>query len=264
MNTSRERMERIISEYLESTFVFNTVVDITENSCYGLRESRQEIGDFTLDELRLRASKIVHPLFANRLQNELDIENLSNAYDNMRLIRFDILMKDSLDGEYHWYRVRLTPIADGSGHKIFFFNALPCDNMMERTERSRTEVFNETVLKQLLYNHILVYVIDLSNDMSRLVYSTNKQDYKEYANRFANHKEMMNDLLSNYVSEDFLASVSKYNDYEYIRSQLETKERLVLIFRDKKNQAFEINVTKYPEYSDTDYPMVIFAIKEIS
>lgn len=261
MGANRERMERIVSEYLETTFAFNVVIDLTEDTCYGLRDNT-EFDDMKVSDLKDIALKSVHPLFANRLGNELTMESLLNAHESMRLIRFDMLMKSRLDNEYHWYRVRLTPISEGSGHKVFYFNALPIDDIMRKNELDKTQAFNETVLKQLLHDHILVYVIDLDNEMSKLVYSTDKEDYDNYANKFESHKAMLIDLIENYVSDDFTASVERFTDYSYIRAQLETKDRIVLIFRDKKNKAFEINVTKYSEYAD-DYPLIIFAIKEI-
>ncbi len=257
----RNRMERIVSEYLETTFAFNVVIDLTEDACYGLRDN-SDFEDMKVQELVDITLKSVHPLFASRIKNELSLKNLSDAHESMRLIRFDVLMISRLDNEYHWYRVRLTPISEGSGHKVFYFNALPIDEIMKKNELDKTQAFNETVLKQLLHDHILVYVIDLDNEMSKLVYSTGKSEYDNYASQFESHKEMMRDLIDNYVSEDFVQSVEKFIDYKYIRTQFETKDRIVLIFRDKKNKAFELNVTKYSEYAK-DYPLVIFAIKEI-
>ena len=259
-----ERIERIVSSYLATTFAFNVIIDLTDNTCIGLRQNRLEMDPMTFEDVQRQAISTAHPLFIGRLRREMDVQNLKQAYDSMRTIRFEALMKYAVDNEYHWYRVRFTPIADGTGHMIFLFNALPIDDDVRAKAETQTQTFNRTVLRQLLYNYLLVYVIDLSNGMSRLVYSNEGDEYDDYAKGFDEHKDMMEDLMKNYISDDFYSSFKKMYDYDYIKEQLKNKDRLVLIFRDKKNIAYEINITKYPQYDDEEYPIVIFALKTIS
>ena len=263
MSFDVRRIEKVISTVICSTFHFNTIIDIDENVCVTFT-SKEDIRERTFDEFLSIARKMTHPLFRNKLESDLNIDNLKQAYDDRRTIRVEALIKGSEgDEEYHWNRLRLIPIDDGSGHTVFFLNFLLIDDDVRKSEENRSEVFNKAVLEQLIYNYILVYVIDLSNGMSRLVYSNDGDEYDTYARQFKSHLEMMNDVCTNYVSEDFQVSFTRFMDYSYIKNQLEEKERLVLIFRDKNGTAFEMTVSKYPEYAE-DYPIVIFALKELS
>ncbi len=263
MKMDRERVERIISKYLGGIFFFNTIIDVNDDYCitfYGEEKSVER----TFAEFLTAARELLHPLFLNRFESEVTVENLKTCYREDRSLRAEFLMLNKEDGQYHWFRARLIPIDDGTGHEVFFLNALPVDDVVKRNEETRSEMFNKAVIDRLLYNYILVYVIDLSNGMSRLVYSTEGDNYDVYAKTFKSHLDMMKDLKSTYVSDDFILPFERFMDYDYIKKQLDSdKDRLVLIFRDKNGTAFEMLVSKYPEYAD-DYPLVIFSLKELS
>lgn len=263
MKMDKARIEKIISQYLGGIFLYNTIIDATDNYCITFVGEEKTV-ERTFDEFLAKAREIVHPLFLNRFENEMTLENLRRDYAEGRSLRVEVLLINSDDGLYHWYRVRVIPIDDGSGHMTFFCNALPIDDDVKKSEETRSDMFNKAVIDRLLYNYILVYVIDLSNGMSRLVYSTEGDEYDLYARRFKTHLDMMKDLRENYVSEDFKLPFDRFLDYGHIKKQLDSdKDRLVLIFRDKNGTAFEMLVSKYPEYAD-DYPLIIFSLKELS
>ncbi len=263
MKMNRERVEKIISKYLGGIFFFNTIIDVNDDYCitfYGEEKSAER----TFAEFLTEARELVHPLFLNRFESEMNLDNLKACYRESRILRAELLIQNGEDGQYHWYRGRLVPIDDGTGHMVFFLNAIIVDDDVRRNEENRSEMFNKAVIDRLLYNYILVYVIDLSNGMSRLVYSTEGDEYDVYAKAFKSHLDMMKDLKNTYVSDDFLTPFERFMDYGYIKKQLDSdKDRLVLIFRDKNGTAFEMLVSKYPEYAD-DYPLVIFSLKELS
>ena len=263
MKMDRARVENIISKYLGSIFFFNTIIDVNDDYCitfYGEEKSVER----TFAEFLAKARELVHPLFLNRFESEVTVENLKTCYREGRSIRAEVLMQNGEDGQYHWFRARIIPVDDGTGHMVFFLNALLVDDVVKKNEENRSEMFNKAVIDRLLYNYILVYVIDLSNGMSRLVYSTEGDDYDIYAKAFKSHLDMMKDLNDTYVSEDFILPFERFMDYDYIKKQLDSdKDRLVLIFRDKNGTAFEMLVSKYPEYEE-DYPLVIFSLKELS
>ena len=259
----RERVERIISLYLGNTFSYNTIIDVSDDYCITFTGEDKYI-ERTYEEYIKMARELIHPLFLSKFEAEMSPDNLRRIYREKRILRAELLMTDINDSQYHWYRIRIMPVDDGTENMTLFFNALLVDDYVKKTEENRSEMFNKSVIDRLLYNYILVYVIDLSNGMSRLVYSTEGDDYDLYAKRFDTHLEMMQDLFENYLSEDFKVQFKKFMDYEKIKKTLDSdKERMVLIFRDKNGTAFEMVIAKYPEYAD-DYPLVIFSLKELS
>lgn len=263
MSFDVRRIEKVISTVICSTFHYNTIIDLDDNVCVTFT-SKEDIKERSFNDFLEIARQMTHPLFRNKLESDLDINNLKQAFADRRTVRVEALIKGpDGDEEYHWNKLRLIPIDDDSGHIVFFLNFLLIDDDIKKSEQNRSEVFNKAIIEQLIYNYILVYVIDLSNGMSRLVYSNGGDDYDVYARQFKSHLEMMNDVCTNYVSEDFQVSFTRFMDYDYIKKQLDEKERLVLIFRDRNGTAFEMTVSKYPEYAD-DYPIVIFALKELS
>lgn len=262
MKLDPKRIKTIVSSYIGQTFFYNTIIDVTDDYCVTFADS-ERIVERTLSEFVDVAKSLTHPLFKSKLESDFSKENLERAFEDRRTIRVEALIKDYSDkGEYHWYRLRLVPIYDDSHNIIFFFNMLRGDDDIKKTENNRSEIFNKAVIEQLIYNYILVYVIDLSNGMSRLVYSNEGDDYDTYARQFESHLDMMRDACDKFISEDFKTSFTRFMDYEYIKEQLKEKDRLVLIFRDKNGTAFEMTFSKYPEYAD-DYPIVVFALKEL-
>ncbi len=260
----KKRIETIVATFVSTQFLYNTIIDIDDNYCITYNGKGVGYIERTFDEFVEIADTLMHPLFKNKLKNELTTQYLKTAFDNNQTLRVEALMMGFDDHQYHWFRIRLVPIDDGSGHTVFFFNVFLVDDDVKKTEENRAEVFNKAVMEQLVYNYILVYVIDLSNSMSRLVYSNTGDDYDVYAKQFGSHLEMMNDVCTNYISEDFQVPFTRFMDYANIKKQLdEGKDRMVLIFRDKKGTAFEMTVSKYPEYAD-DYPLVVFSLKELN
>lgn len=260
----QKRIENIISTFVNTQFLYNTIIDIDDNYCFTLTNHGAGYVERTFDEFIQIADQLMHPLFKNKLANELNSTYLREAYNRRQTLRVEALMQGFDDHQFHWFRIRLVPIKDETGHVVFFFNVLLIDDDIRKTEENRAEIFNKAVMEQLVYNYILVYVIDLSNSMSRLVYSNTGDEYDVYAKQFDSHLEMMNDVCENFISEDFQATFAKYMDYEGIKAQLdEGKDRMVTIFRDKRGTAFEMTVSKYPEYAD-DYPLVVFSLKELN
>ena len=261
---SKERIETIVATFVSTQFLYNTIIDLDDNYCITYNGKGVGYIERTFDEFVDIADELMHPLFKGKLKNELTRPYLKTAFDNKQTLRVEALMMGFDDHQFHWFRIRLVPIDDGSGHTVFFFNVLLIDDDIRKSEENRAEVFNKAVLEQLIYNYILVYVIDLSNSMSRLVYSNTGDDYDVYARQFSSHLEMMNDVCENFISEDFQASFARFMDYAGIKEQLdEGKDRMVLIFRDKRGTAFEMTVSKYPEYAP-DYPLVVFSLKELN
>lgn len=260
----KKRIESIISTFVNTQFLYNTIIDVDDNYCFTLTNYGAGHVERTFDEFIQIADQLMHPLFKNKLTNELNKSYLKEAYACHQTLRVEALMQGFEDHQFHWFRIRLVPIEDGTGHTVFFFNVMLIDDDVKKTEENRAEIFNKAVMEQLVYNYILVYVIDLSNSMSRLVYSNTGDEYDVYAKQFDSHLEMMNDVCENFISEDFQATFAKYMDYEGIKAQLdEGKDRMVTIFRDKRGTAFEMTVSKYPEYTD-DYPLVVFSLKELN
>ena len=263
MKMDHGRMQKIVSAYLDRTFSYNTIIDADEDCCITIH-GEEDYTERTISEFVGEAKKLIHPLFKGRFETELSMDNLRRIYAENRTIRVETLMLGYYDREYHWYRVRIMPVDDGSGHVVFFANALLVDDDIRKTEETRKEMFNKAVIDRLLYNYILVYVIDLSNGMSKLVYSTEGDNYDLYAKSFDSHLDMMNDVYENYLSEDFKVQFKKFMNYEKVKKTLDAdKDRMVLIFRDKNGTAFEMVMAKYPDYEE-DYPLVIFSLKELS
>lgn len=256
------RVEKIVSSFIDKSFFYNTIIDLTDDYCITFASADRFV-ERTFSEFVDVARSLTHPLFKNKLETDLNIENLKLAYKNRRTIRVEVLIQDFHEkAEYHWNRLRLIPIDDGTGHVVFFLNLLRVDDDIRRFENNRAELFNKAVIEQLISNYLLIYVIDLSNGMSRLVFSNEGNSYNEYAKGFDSHYDMMMDSCEQYVADDFKVSFARFADYKYVSEQLKEKERLVLVLRDKAGRAYEMTISKFPEYSD-DYPVVIFSLKEI-
>ena len=121
-----------------------------------------------------------------------------------------------------------------------------------------------SVLKQLIHDQILIYIINLENEMSKLVHSRENDEFDRYANKFKDHREMMIHLCDNYIAEDFKKDFARYSDYEYIEKQFASgRDRIVYVFRDVSGRAFELNISKYNDYCET-YKFVVFSIRELS
>lgn len=260
----KSRIDTIIATFVSTQFLYNTIIDLDDDYCITFNGKGIGYIERTFDEFFSVADQLMHPLFKGKLTNEFTQQQLKTAFANKKTLRVEALMMGFDDHQYHWFKICLAPIDDGSNHTVFFFNVLLIDNDIARIEKNRTEMFNKTVMEQLIYNYILVYIIDLSNGMSKQVYSNIGDEYDVYAKQFNSHLEMMNDICTNYITEDFQVPFTRFMDYAGIKKQLdEGKDRIVLVFRDKNGTAFEMTVSKYPEYAD-DYPLVVFSLKELN
>ncbi|NLL63708.1 MAG: hypothetical protein GX241_05675 [Ruminococcaceae bacterium] len=263
-----EEMSKKFSKHLLNTFSVSFLLDLTENKCAVLfNREGQPVWEvlYTVDEaLEIIADTVIHPLFKQRFLDETSKENLMAAAKENRGISFEALCLDKKDNEYHWFVLRLTPCGNYPDEILFTYNALNSDLKVKNREKKRTELFNQTVLNQLISDFILVYVIDLSNEMSRLVLSEPGEEYDIYARRFKDHKEMMTHLYENFIIDDFKRDFFKLMDYDYLKKHFDSgKDRIVYIFRDNRAITFELNIIKYADYAE-DYPLIIFGIKKLS
>lgn len=267
-NTDNEQINEVVLRYLKRNFLFTAIVNYDDDNCYPVSVNDKALkplkSDISIKQLLERSKKIVHPLFVQRFEEIFSPEVLERAYADDKLLTQELMLKNGTDKQYQWYMIRLTPVKTEDHKRIFFYTCILTDSMIKQREKEKDESFNMSVLKQLIYDQVLVYVIDLDNGMSKLVHSRENDEFDTYANKFKDHKDMMDHLRENFVSDDFKKDFARYSDYEYIEKQFAAgKDRLVYVFRDISGRAFELNASKYHDYSET-YKLIIFSIKELS
>lgn len=260
--------EKLVYNFLDKNHIFTSIINVTKNKYMIIQYDEKLIPSFpeelSFDDTIKNASSFVHPLFVKSYIENLSREKLVSASKRDESIKLEILHFFKADNKYHWVTVQVTPVTDGSEDVICIYTLIPTDNEVKSREMHRAEFFNRTVIDQLIYNYVLVYIIELNNGMSRLVHSRTGDEYDVYAERFTDHIGMMTDLLQQFISEEYKEGFSKFTDYNYIKQQLSCeKDRITYFFKDVSNRTFELMVTKYPEYSE-DYPLVIFGIKELT
>ncbi len=263
-----EQLKEIILHYLKRNFLFTVIVNCDDDACYPVSINEKALkpteGEITINRLVESSANVVHPLFFQRFKDLFSPKVMEKAYDEDRLLTQELLIKNGISKNYQWYMIRLTPIHTDENKRIFFYTCILTDSIMKQKEKEKDESFNMSVLKQLIYDQILVYVIDLDNGMSKLVRSRKDDEFDIYARQFKSHLEMMNHLYDNFIQADFKKDFSRYLDYGYIEKQFKSeKNRLIYVFRDVSGRAFELNISKYHEYSET-YKLIIFSIKELS
>lgn len=263
-----EQMKEVILRYLKRNFLFTAIVNYDDDICCPVSVNDKALqpleSGITVERLMEKSARIVHPLFLQRFKEIFSREVTEKAYKENELLTQELLLKDGVSQQYQWYMIRLTPVHTKENKRIFFYTCILTDSMMKQREKEKDESFNISVLKQLIYDQILVYVIDLENGMSKLVHSRENDEFDRYAKQFKSHLEMMKHLCDNFIQEDFKKDFLRYSDYEYIEKQFENgKNRLIYVFRDVSGRAFELNISKYHDYSET-YKLIIFSIKELS
>lgn len=268
LQTNNEQVNEVIMHYLKRNFLFTAIVDYEDDFCYpvSVNDSVPEEleSGITVKRLIENSANIVHPLFFQRFKELFSPEITKKAYKDNELLTQELLLKNAENNKYEWYMIRLTPIHNKEHKLIFFYTCIITDSIMKQREHEKNESFNMSVLKQLIHDQILVYVIDLENGMSKLVHSRENDEFDRYANKFKNHQDMMIHLCDNYIAEDFKKDFARYSDYEYIEKQFAGgKERLVYVFRDVSGRAFELTASKNSDYSET-YKLIIFSIRELS
>ncbi len=265
-----ERTDEIILHYLKRNFLFTAIINYEDDICYPVSvDDRLPVSDdiengITIKRLIEDSTNIVHPLFFQRFKEFLSPEVTGKAYEEKQLLTQELLLKNKGDNKYQWHMLRLTPIHNEENKRVFFYTCLLTDTIMKRREYEKDECFNMSVLKQLIHDQILIYIINLENEMSKLVHSRENDEFDRYANKFKDHREMMIHLCDNYIAEDFKKDFARYSDYEYIEKQFASgRDRIVYVFRDVSGRAFELNISKYNDYSET-YKFVVFSIRELS
>ncbi|MDO5448858.1 MAG: hypothetical protein Q4F70_04555, partial [Clostridia bacterium] len=152
----QKRIENLMFSFVSSQFLYNTIIDLDDDCCYTLINRDPGYIERTFDEFVEIADTIMHPLFKNKLKNELKRPYLEAAYARGQTLRVEALMQGFEDHQFHWFRIRLVPLKDETGHVVFFFNVLLIDDDVRKTEENRAEIFNKAVMEQLVYNYILV------------------------------------------------------------------------------------------------------------
>lgn len=266
-NFSEKDILSILASFLEKTYAFLSVLDVTAGECVVIYDNTNPESErkktIALGEIAEISETFVHPLFIQRFIDEINEANLNKAYQDNKTLEFEMLLLKKLDNKYHWYNLSLSPIKNEIGHAIFIYGIRPADSEVKEREENRSRQFNDIVLQQLIDNYILVYIVDLSSSMSKLVLSRYQDEFDVYANMFTNHKAMMEHLNENYIDPDFKKDFARYYNYEYIKDQLDSgKKRLLFVFKDISSRTFEISISKYPEYR-SDYRLAIFSIREL-
>lgn len=257
---------QLMSSFMTKKYLYTTLVNITENTYQVMQYSDGPTGfpqSGTYDFVLENADKYVHPMFLKQYRESFAYDKLLSAYDNDEEIHFQFLHLLNSDHKYHWVTKRMTPVHDNSGQKIFICTVADSDQEKADADKNRQRNFNMAVINQLIYDYVLVHVVELDSSMSRLAHTKFDNFYHTYELQFPSHIAMMRHLSKNYVQPGGKEDLDKLIDYQYVREQFDSgKDRLICYFIDSRNVEFKLTILKYPDYAQ-DNPLVIYAIKEL-
>ncbi len=260
-------ISQLMSSFMTKKYLYTTLLNISDDSYWVMQYSDgpsgiSTNGQYTVNILE-NAEKYVHPMFIKQYRETYGIENLKKAYDADEEVHFQFLHLLSSDNKYHWVTKRCTPAHDNSGQKVFICTVANSDEEKAAADKNNQRNFNMAVINQLIYEYVLVHVVELDNSMSRLVHTKFDDFYHAYELQFPSHIAMMNHLCKNFIQPGGKEELEKLIDYKYVKEQFESgAERLICYFKDNREMDFKLTVLKYPDYSN-DNPLVIYAIKEL-
>lgn len=260
-------ISQLMSSFMAKKYVYTTLLNITDNT-YTVLQYTDGPSGFSpqgayVEGIWNNADKYVHPMFLNQYRETYEIENLKRAYDADEEVHFQFLHLLNSDNKYHWVTKRCTPAHDNSGKRLFICTISNSDEEKAAADKNNQRNFNMAVINQLIYDYVLVHVVELDNSMSRLVHTKFDDFYHAYELQFPSHIAMMKHLCKTYVQPGGKEELEKLIDYSYVKEQFDAgTDRLICYFKDNRDIDFKLTVLKYPDYT-ADNPLVIYAIKEL-
>ena len=260
-------ISQLMSSFMTKKYLYTTLLNVSDNSYSVMQYSDGPTGISTSGEYTVNilgnVEKYAHPMFVKQYRETYSLENLKKAYDADEEVHFQFLHLLSSDNKYHWVTKRCTPVHDNSGQKVFICTVENSDEEKAAADKNNQRNFNMAVINQLIYDYVLVHVVELDSSMSRLAHTKFDDFYHAYELQFPSHIAMMRHLSKNYVQPGGKEDFDKLIDYKYVKTQFDAgADRLICYFKDNREVDFKLTILKYPDYAP-DNPLVIYAIKEL-